>query len=383
MTWSTKRVIAGPIIASTAFVMELALVPLLLPVIQDDHSLTIRQLAWFFNSYSFAVAVGVLAGGWIGDVFGAKRVFSAGVLMFTIGALIVASSQSLGTMLGGRILQGLGGGIFSPLIPVLLTRALPVQPGRILVIWGSITGYFAAFAPLAVGPTVSIFGWQSIFVLFAALSGVALVLSGKKGTGRRKARKEPLPSLMSIFAATKLWMVFGYIFCTYGAIILYLFQLPLRLTDLGLGPADIGVVLAVLWLSFSIVGTLLRNWVDGPHLQKIVYAAPLLIAAGFAVGWLSSGWSVTILSAVLLGAGFASGNAPSTLLVLKFAPDGLKAFSTSLDITFARLGGVATVGLLSLLSASHSLLVVLFLSATALMLSLLFSEKPELVTSKQ
>ena len=66
----TSRVaILGPIAANIAFVMELTLVPLLLPAIQMQFGLSVADLAWVFNSYGIAVAVGVLFGGWLGDAF--------------------------------------------------------------------------------------------------------------------------------------------------------------------------------------------------------------------------------------------------------------------------------------------------------------------------
>jgi len=353
--------------------MELTLVPLLLPIIQHHHLLSVRQLAWFFNSYSIAVAFGVLLGGWVGDIFGVRRVFGIGVAMFAIGAVVVAFAQGYPGMITGRALQGFGGGFFSPLVPVMLTSALPMRPGKILVIWGSITGYCAAFAPLAMGPAVSVIGWQTVFVLFAALAGIALYLTGQNTSGEPIATRRMSPGLRPLLGAYQLWFVFGYVFCTYGAITLYLFELPFRLTDIGFGAVAIGGLLAVMWFSFSVVGTFMRNTVDGPHLHKIVYAAPLLIFAGFLAGWYSDQVTFLVLSAAFLGAGFACGNAPSTLLVLKFAPEDLKAFSTSLDITFARLGGVAAVGLLAWMNAGNSVLVVACLSFVAAGLALMFS----------
>ena len=71
----SRRAVIGPITASVAFVMELTLVPLLLPAIQLQFGLSVGQLAWVFNSYGIAVAVGVLLGGWCGDAFKTERVF--------------------------------------------------------------------------------------------------------------------------------------------------------------------------------------------------------------------------------------------------------------------------------------------------------------------
>ena len=63
----TGRVIAGPIAANIAFVMELTLVPLLLPAIQQQFGLSVSELVWVFNAYAIAVAIGVMLSGWSGD----------------------------------------------------------------------------------------------------------------------------------------------------------------------------------------------------------------------------------------------------------------------------------------------------------------------------
>ncbi|MDU8910162.1 MFS transporter [Aestuariicoccus sp. MJ-SS9] len=375
----SKRMIASPIMASIAFVMELTLVPLLLPSIRDSYGLGIGELAWFFNSYAASMALGVILGGWVGDVFGVRRVFAAGVLMFAAGALVVMAAGTFETLIAGRIVQGLGGGLFSPLVPILLTRAMPKRPGKILIIWGSIAGYCAAIAPLIAGMTLDGTGWQMVFALFAVLAGVALLLFGRGPAAPGDGATRRFPDLRLLLRVPMLWLAFGYIFCTYGVILFYLFKLPLRLTEAGLGPQAIGMSLAAMWLSFSISGTLLRNAVDGTHLQKIVLVAPLLIAAGFALLDLGEGIVAVGASAVFIGVGFACSNAPSTQLVLRHAPSGLSGISASLDISFARLGGVTTVALLAQAGAGSSFSVILAMSVLASVFALITAGQTERV----
>ena len=204
-----------------------------------------------------------------------------------------------------------------------------------------------------------------MFAFFAVLAGAALVLSAEKTTKESEPIIRNSPNLYPLFRVPNLWFVFGYIFATYGAISFYLFRLPLRLTDVGFGAETIGIVLAAIWFSFAVASTLMRNWVDSVHIRKIVLAAPVLIAASFSVAYLSNHLALLIISAVLIGAAFACSNAPSTQLVLKFAPENLSAMAVSLDITFARLGGVATVTLLAQLDFGQSLKVVVGLSIVA------------------
>jgi MFS family permease len=126
--------------ANVAFAMEVTLVPLLLAAIQLQFDLSVGDLAWVFNAYGIAMAIGILLGGWFGDAFSARKVFALGVGIFMSGSFLAAVAGSVEMLILGRGLQGFGAGIFAPLVPVLLTRAAPNRPGRTLILWGSIAG---------------------------------------------------------------------------------------------------------------------------------------------------------------------------------------------------------------------------------------------------
>ena len=353
--------------------MELTLVPLLLPEIQQQFGLSIRELAWVFNSYGFAVAAGVLLGGWLGDAFSNKRVFSIGVILFATGSAVVANSASYEIMIAGRTMQGFGGGIFSPLVPVLLTKASPNRPGKVLIIWGSVTGYVAAFAPVIYGSSLlGPHGWHPAFLIFAAVSIVALVIvHGADIPDDTVPSRQIGASLRNMFQSISLWVMFGYVFCTYGSITLYLFRLPLWLKEQDFQVVSIGVALSMIWLSFSILSTLLRNSVDKPRVRSILLAGPVFIACGFIITYLCLGATCLVISSILIGSGLACSNAPSTQLILRFAPKGMSAVSASLDITFARLGGVTTVAILAHAVFSQAVMSVLFMSLAATMCAMI------------
>ena len=366
MSSYSRRAIVGSIAVSIAFVMELTLVPLLLPAIQDQFGLTIGQLAWVFNSYGIAVAAGVLLGGLLGDVFKTKRVFSVGVVLFAAGSLTIATAGSFEMILAGRVMQGFGGGVFSPLIPLLLTRSAPDRPGKVLIVWGSLAGYVAACAPFLYATTLAVQGWKIAFIIFAVVSLGALAI-----VNSAKADNEPITPPFTMTTYRKLletpglWVMYVYIFCTYGAITFFLFGVPLWLAGNDYQVANIGLTLSVMWLSFSVISTLMRNWVDRPRVRKILMTAPILIASGFFVAYLSTSLAVFLFAAFLIGAGLACSNAPSTQLILRFAPKGTGALSASLDITFARLGGVASVAILAQADFSSTVVAVWVMSIVA------------------
>lgn len=363
---SPRTAIMGPIAANVAFVMEITLVPLLLSAIQLQFSLTVGDLAWVFNAYGIAVAVGVLLGGYCGDVFNTRKVFGFGVAIFAAGSLVVAASQSFEILIIGRLLQGLGAGIFSPLVPLLLTRAAPQKPGRMLIVWGSIAGYVTAFAPLFYGHFLSAHGWKIAFVIIAGFAIVALVILVLRHPSNDIApTARPLLDYSRLFQTPALWMTFAYVFCTYGPITYYLFKLPIWLSKADHNSVGVGLALTILWLTFSGLSTLLRNMVDRPHLRTIMLVAPVVIAVGVPLSYYSENIWLMVLSPALIGAGLACSNAPSTQLVLRFSPKGMSGISTSLDITFARVGGIATVAILAESTFAYSVPAICLLSLGA------------------
>jgi MFS family permease len=329
---------------SIAFVMELTLVPLFLPTIKAEFDLSIRELAWFFNAYGIAVAVGVLIGGWLGDRFATIKVFALGVLCFALGSAFVALAESFQIIISARALQGFGGGVFSPLVPILLTRASPERPGRILILWGSVAGYAAALAPLLYGSVLAGFDWSFAFVTFAIISVAALaVVRGGDVPDEAPTKPTVCKDHVKVLRSPELRLLFGYIYCTYGAISFYLFYVPIRLAQSDVPVVSIGLALSIMWLTFSITSTFLRNLVDAPHVRSILTIAPAFIAVGFSLACYANTLAMWALASVLVGAGLACSNAPSTMLVLKFAPKGTSALSASFDISFARIGGVVTI----------------------------------------
>lgn|GEM_PF-919221 len=344
----SRRAIFGPIIASVAFVLELTLVPLLLPMMQRQFGLSITELVWIFNSYGLAVAIGVLIGGWLGDRFDHRSIFVAGAVCFASGSFLVAFAGSFEALLLGRTLQGFGGGVFSPLIPLLLTGASPGRPGRILIVWSGVTGYVAAFAPLIYGHVLGAENWELAFVFLGVLAvGAPFVLDGSHAELQGDHTTGPSRDYAMLFRSRNLWIMLGYVSCTYGAITFYLFRLPVWLASDEPDAAWIGFVISTIWLSFAALSTFLRNRVDEPQVHKILLAAPVLIAVGLPLSYYGETRLAVILASVLVGAGLACSNAPSTQMILRFAPRGMRALSASLDITFARLGGVVTVALLA------------------------------------
>lgn len=349
--------VIGPTVASSAYVLEIALFPLALPEVEAALGLGRGELALLANAYGIAVAAAVLAGGWLGDRLGARRLFFAGVALFAAGSLWVASAEGMAALLGGRLVQGLGGGLMSPSIPVLLTRGSGGRPGRVLALWNSLSGFIVALAPIAGVPLVTRFGWPAVFVVMTAVALAALALTAANPPpSQAQAPTRRAPPARGGWRLPGPATLYLYVALSYGAILLFLFAAPLLLAERGLPANTTAGVLGLFWVSFTGMGLLLRNRIDGPLVGPLLAAGPILVLAGFAALMADGAPGAGVwLAALLVGSGFAFGNAPSTVLILRHAPDGRLALAASLDITCARLGAVAVIAALGSLAAGAML----------------------------
>ena len=334
--------------------MELTLLPLILAELQRDLSLSLGQLSWVFNTYAAAVALTVLTTGLIGDVVAKRLLFGAGVLLFVIGSVVSAASMDLETLIIGRLMQGIGGGLFSPLVPILLTQTFPNASGRILMIWGGLAGVVATLSPTFGDVLLTTFGWRAIFFTFGLVALLALVLFARGRIAAGQRRRAGLPDYRAFLSLRGVWLLLVFIFLTYGCFTYFLFYFPIHLEQKGFSTHSIAWVLTAVWASFTAFSFILRDRLDGKGVWFIMMLSPTLLAGGFLMGLLFIEMTTALcLGAIMVGAGLACCNSPSTHLVLKLTPPDLHAFVSSLDITFARCGGVVSVALLSGVGANY------------------------------
>lgn len=370
-------ILIGAIVASIAFVMELTLLPLLLAEFQQELGLGVSELAWVFNAYAIALAIAVLAGGVIGDMVNKQWMFGAGAMLFALGSGMAAASADLQGLIIARAMQGFGGGLFSPLVPILLTESDTKRSGKILMIWGGLAGVTATLLPLIGNEILTVFGWRAIFALFAGVAAFALFLvaigSPKVAMGAQRGAL----TYRHLLSLRIIWPILIYIALTYGCFTYLLFYFPISLNADGFSTQIISIFLTCLWFTFSVLSFAMRDKIDGAGLQRCLVLAPCLLAIGFALGILSQGYLfVLMLSAVLGGAGLACSNATSTHLLLQVSPPDLRVLSSSLDIICARLGGILTVALLTGIAPAKAMIVIAVFTFLAVICCLNFA-RPE------
>jgi EmrB/QacA subfamily drug resistance transporter len=163
-----RRALALTITGAAVFMVTLdnLVVTNALPSIRADLGASISQLGWFVNAYTLTFAALLLTGASLGDRFGRRRVFAAGLAVFTAGSLWAALAPSSGILIAARATQGLGAALVMPLSLTLLSAAFPAERrGLAIGIWSGTAGLAVALGPVVGGAVVDGLSWQWIFFL--------------------------------------------------------------------------------------------------------------------------------------------------------------------------------------------------------------------------
>src|SRR6202522_1736098 len=173
-----SRTVWAFIVTSTALFMaslDNLVVTTALPSIKAHLHAGLAGVQWTVSAYTLTFAVLLLTGAALGERFGRRRMFTAGLALFTAGSAAAALAPGIGALIAARAVQGMGAAMLIPLTLTLLSAAVPPQRrGMALGIWGAVGGLAIAIGPLVGGAVVEGASWQWIFWLNVPI-GVALL----------------------------------------------------------------------------------------------------------------------------------------------------------------------------------------------------------------
>jgi EmrB/QacA subfamily drug resistance transporter len=146
-------------------VLDIAIVNVALPSIQVDLGFSQENLQWVISAYALAFGGFLLLGGRMADLLGRRRMFVAGLAVFTVGSLVAGLAWSEASLIGARSLQGLGAAIISPAaLSILMTTFSEGRERNIaLGVWGAVGGFGAAAGVLLGGVFTDLLSWEWIF----------------------------------------------------------------------------------------------------------------------------------------------------------------------------------------------------------------------------
>jgi EmrB/QacA subfamily drug resistance transporter len=172
--WTLVATIVG---SSLTFIDGTA-VNVALPALQRDLQATITDIQWVIEAYALFLGGLILVGGSLGDQFGRKRVFLAGVCLFTVASVACGFAGSTRALIAARAVQGIGAAFLVPGSLAIISATFDdADRGRAIGTWSGFSAITSAVGPVAGGWLIEHVSWRAVFFLNVPLAAMVIVLS--------------------------------------------------------------------------------------------------------------------------------------------------------------------------------------------------------------
>jgi len=168
--------VAAILASSMAFIDGTAL-NVALPVLQRSLKLDGSQLLWIVNGYTLFLASLILIGGSLGDVYGKKKIFIIGIVLFTVFSMVCGLAPSGNFLIISRCLQGVGGALMVPGSLAIITASFPQdERGKAIGTWSMFSAFTTIFGPVLGGYLAEAGLWRVIFFINAPLGIISILM---------------------------------------------------------------------------------------------------------------------------------------------------------------------------------------------------------------
>ena len=197
--------------ATLMLILDITVVNVALPDMERTLHTQLTDLEWVVDAYALALGALLLIAGSVADRVGRRRVFIAGMAVFTAGSLASSLASSPAQLIAGRAVQGIGAAcLFASGLALIGHGFRGAELGRALGVWGAAIGGGLAIGPLVGGLLTDAFGWPSIFLVNIPLGLAIIALAFWRLPESASPHPKPLDGLGFItFGLALLLLVFG------------------------------------------------------------------------------------------------------------------------------------------------------------------------------
>jgi EmrB/QacA subfamily drug resistance transporter len=149
-----------------------------LPSIQRDLDASISSLEWTINAYTLTFAVLLVTGGRLGDIFGRRKMFLFGVVVFALSSACIGLSPDQHWLVAGRAVQGIGAAFMMPGTLSIITNTFPAEErGKAIGTWAGVSALALALGPVVGGALTEYVSWRAIFFLNLPVAAGAVIVT--------------------------------------------------------------------------------------------------------------------------------------------------------------------------------------------------------------
>lgn len=172
-----------------------------LPSMQKEFGASVSGMQWTIDAYTLVLASLLMLAGSTADRIGRRRIFKAGLVIFTVGSVLCSVAPNLESLIAFRMVQAVGGSMLNPVAMSIITNTFtePRERARAIGVWGGVVGISMAAGPIVGGVLVDSVGWRSIFWINLPVGLAALLLTMRyvpESRAPKPRRPDPVGQLL-------------------------------------------------------------------------------------------------------------------------------------------------------------------------------------------
>jgi EmrB/QacA subfamily drug resistance transporter len=172
-----KWTLIAAILGSSMVFIDFSTLNIALPAIQQDLNISGKNLLWIINSYAIFLASLMLVGGSLGDIYGRKKIFIIGIIIFSIASFACGISGDIDTLIIARAFQGIGGAFMVPgSLSIISSVITPERRGRAFGTWSTFSALTVSAGPVLGGWLAGMGLWRVIFFLNLPLAVITVIV---------------------------------------------------------------------------------------------------------------------------------------------------------------------------------------------------------------